>query len=147
VDGAWYRGVMARAAFVDAGPSDYPLGVDPDGHAYWHELGQSANGGVLSWFLETADTYLDENLTMMCRGLWPDMADQVGPVQLSFVTQLKPQDQNPRSFGPYAMAVGDAKVDVRASGRLFKVRFSGNSAPSYVRLGKLSFDLVTAGAK
>lgn len=147
VDGAWYRGMMARTAYVDAGPSDYPIGVNPTGSVYWHEQGQSDNGAVLSWFIETADTYLDESLTMMCRGLWPDMADQVGPVAVTLTTQLKPQDQNPRTFGPYTMAVGDAKTDIRASGRLFKVKFSGSSAPSYMRLGKLSFDLVAAGGR
>lgn len=147
VDGAWYRGMMARTAFVDAGPSDFPLGVDPTGHIFWHELGQSANGGALAWFLETADTYLDENQTMMCRGLWPDLAEQAGPVTVSLTTRLKPQDQSPRHFGPYTMAIGAAKVDIRASGRLFRVKFAGNATPSFMRLGRLSFDLVAAGMR
>lgn len=147
VDGSWYRGMMARTAFVDAGPADYPIGVDDAGAIFWHELGQSANGGVLEWFIETADTYLDESRTMMCLGVWPDMADQVGPVAMTLTTYLKPQDQSPRTFGPYVMAVGDAKTDVRASGRLFKVKLSGSSAPSYMRLGKLSFDLKAMGGR
>jgi hypothetical protein len=38
-----------------------------------------------------------------------------------------------------------AKADLMASGRLFRVRFSGESAPTGVRLGKPTFDATPAG--
>ena len=45
--GAWHRGQMARTAFVDAGPSAYPIGVTYDGSVFLHEKGRSADGGQL----------------------------------------------------------------------------------------------------
>lgn len=145
-DGSWSRGIMARSAFVDAGPSEFPIGVTPQGVAFWHERGQSADGGAFSWFLRSADAYLDENNITFARGLWPDLADQIGPVNVTLTTRLVPQGDT-RTFGPYTMAVGEDRVDFRASGRLFNIEFSGSSAPTSARLGKIAFDLVAAGKR
>lgn len=145
-DGAWSRGIMPRSAFVDAGPSEFPIGVTPQGNAYWHERGQSADGGAFSWFLRSADAYLDENNITFARGLWPDLADQIGPVYVTLTSRLVPQGET-RTFGPYTMAVGEDRVDFRASGRLFNIEFSGNSAPTSARLGRIAFDLVPAGKR
>lgn len=145
--GSWSRGTLARTAFVDAGPSDFPIGVDPDGYAYWHERGHTADGGAFSWYVETADTYLDENNITFCRQLWPDIKDQVGPVSVTFTTTLWPQDPEPRTFGPYALAPSDRRLDFRASGRLIRTKFSGSSAPTNARIGKFVFDLVAGGRR
>jgi len=142
----WFRGQMARTAFVDAGPSPEPIGVTYDGAVYWHERGASADGAALSWFIETADQYLSPEFTMISRGIWPDFKAQVGPVYVTLTSRLKPQGEE-RTQGPVGMAVGDAKADLRLSGRLFKVKFSGASVPSYVRIGKPVFDLEQGGLR
>ncbi|WP_332763913.1 hypothetical protein [Phenylobacterium sp.] len=139
-DGSWSRGIMARTAFVDAGPSDFPIGVTAGGAIFWHERGQSADGSAFSWFIKTADQYLSEDRLMMVRGVWPDLADQVGPVWITVESRLKPQG-DVTTKGPYSMAVGDDKTDLRANGRLFNVTLAGNSAPTYTRLGRLAFDV------
>lgn len=142
--GAWHRGVMARTAFVDAGPSAYPIGVTYDGTVYLQEKGRSADGGAFSWFVETADTYLDPESVTLVRGLWPDFKDQVGPVAVTVTGRLHPQDD--LSAASSAMlAPGDAKADLLSSGRLFRVRFAGQSAPTSVRIGKPTFDAAPAG--
>lgn len=146
MDGAWSRGIMARTAMIDAGPSQYPIGVDPGGGAYWHERGQSADGGAFSWFVESADQCLDENATAMVRGLWPDMADQVGPVAVSVTSRFTPQGAE-TSSGPYSMAPGADRVDLRTTGRMFRVRFAGGSAPTACRIGRPVFDIVAAGSR
>lgn len=145
--GAWSRGVMARTAYVDAGPSAFPIGVTPEGAVYYHERGKSADGGSFAWHLETADTYIDDSRTALVKGLWPDFADQVGPIMVKITSLLKPQDPNPRDKGEVAMAVGDSKADYRLSGRLFRVRFSGNSAPTSARFGRLNFEVERTGAR
>jgi hypothetical protein len=43
--------------------------------------------------------------------------------------------------GPYSIGAMDAKTDVRAKGRYFKLRFAGDSAPAAWRLGKAVFDV------
>jgi hypothetical protein len=145
-DGAWSRGIMARTAFVDAGPQGDPIGVTPDGKAYWHERGQSADGGAFAWFIESADQLLHPDQTLMVRGLWPDMALQAGAASLRLHTRLKPQGPV-RTYGPYGLAPGASRVDLRATGRLFRVRFSGQGTPSGGRIGRPVFDVVPAGSR
>lgn len=144
--GSWYKGEMARTAMVDAGPSSYPCGVTYAGAIYWHEKGKSADGSALSWFIESADTYLDENVLMLVRGFWPDFSDQVGPISLTLYTRQYPQG-DVTTYGPVSIASGDDKVDFKASGRLYRVKFSGSSAPTSARLGRMTFDAQPRGRK
>ena len=141
--GAWHRGVMARTAFVDAGPSTYPIGVAFNGSVYLHEKGRSADGGPFSWFIESSDSYLDPDATLLARGVWPDFRDQVGPVTVTLSGRFHPQDVSQSVSA--ALAVGDAKADLLATGRLFRVKFSGQSAPTGCRIGKPTFDVALAG--
>ena len=144
--GSWYKGEMARTAMVDAGPSSYPCGVTYAGQPYWHEKGSSADGGVLSWFIETADIYLDENLVWLTRSVWPDIADQVGPVSLTLTTRFFPQGDATVS-DVQTIAPGTDSVDFKAKGRLFRFKFAGASAPSYARLGRMIVDGKPGGRK
>jgi hypothetical protein len=144
--GAWSRGEMARTAMVDAGPTVYPCGVTYGGAIYWHEKGNSADGAALSWYIESADIYLDENLTFLVRGVWPDIADQQGPVTLTLTTRSHPQGVG-TTFGPYAMTPSEDRVDFKASGRLIRAKFSGSAAPSYGRIGRFIFDVKPRGRK
>ena len=142
--GAWHRGQMARTAFVDAGPPAYPIGVTYDGSVFLHEKGRSADGGSFSWFIESADNYLDPEATMLVRGLWPDFRDQVGPVTVSVAGRFHPQDAN-ATTAVASMAPGDAKADLLISARLFRLRFAGESAPTGCRIGKPTFDATFGG--
>jgi hypothetical protein len=145
-DGSWSKGIMARSAFVDAGPQQDPIGVTPGGQVFWHERGRSADGGAFAWFIESADQFLSEDQTLMVRGLWPDMAGQAGPAALRLSTRFKPQGES-RTYGPYPLAPGTGRVDVRASGRLFRVRLSGQGSPTGGRIGRPVFDVVPAGTR
>lgn len=143
--GAWHRGIMARTAMIDAGPSAYPIGVSYDGAVFLHEKGRSADGASFPWFIETADTYLDPERTLLVRGVWPDFKNQQGPVTVSVTPRLHPQDEELPSASA-VMAPDDPKADLLVSGRLFRVRFSGQSAPTRCRIGKPVFDVAPAGA-
>ena len=146
IDGAWSRGLMARTAMVDTGPSQHPIGVEPGGGIFHHERGESADGGPFSWFIESADQCLDENATALARGLWPDLAGQVGPVNLSIISRFKPQGGE-TAYGPFAMAPGEDRLDFRASGRLFRIRYSGSAAPTACRIGRPVFDVAMGGGR
>lgn len=147
-ENAWYRGVMARTAFSDTppAPNAFPIGVDPAGGLYWHEKGQTANGGPISWFIETADNYLDPALTMQVRGIWPDFKDQVGAIDVSIATRFYPQDTEVTTAGQVMTPMVN-KSDVRATGRLAKLRFSGSASPTFVRLGNPTLDVTPAGQR
>ena len=142
--GAWHRGIMARTAFVDAGPSAYPVGVAYDGSVYFHEKGHSADGAPFAWFIESGDSYLDPERGLLVRGLWPDFKEQVGPVSVTITSRWQPQGEE-RIFSAPPMAAGDPKVDLLLSGRLFRVRFAGTSAPTAGRIGEPMFDVAPAG--
>ncbi|MDX5332034.1 MAG: hypothetical protein LPK04_12645, partial [Caulobacteraceae bacterium] len=145
-DGAWSRGVMARSAFTDAGPQENPVGVDPEGSLFWHERGASADGARFSWFIETADQHLDVERTLMVRGLWPDLADQVGPAAVTLISRLTPQGDE-TVWGPHAIAPGQDRLDLRAAGRLFRLRLSGHAAPTAGRIGQPVVDVAAAGRR
>jgi len=146
LDGAWSRGEMARTAMIDAGPAAYPVGVDPSGAIFYHERGHSADGAAFSWFIETADQVLDEDRTVMARGVWPDLVDQIGPVKLSLFSRLTPQGEV-TTVDPVALVPGQDRADFRAAGRFFRIRFSGSSAPTACRIGKPVFNVAFAGGR
>jgi hypothetical protein len=142
--GAWHRGVMARTAMVDAGPSAFPIGATSDGAVFFHEKGRSADGGPFAWFIETADQDLDPESTVLVRELWPDFKDQVGPVTVTVTPRLHPQGGDEPATSA-ALAPGERKADLRAAGRLFRVRFASESGPTGCRIGKPVFDVTPAG--
>lgn len=144
--GSWYKGEMDRTAMCDAGPSSYPIAATYDGQLYWQEKGNSADGGALVSYIETADIYLDENLVWLTRSVWPDIADQVGPVSLTVTTRFFPQG-DATSSATFAIAAGQDTVDFKTKGRLFRFRFGGDSAPSYFRLGRMLIDGKPGGRK
>lgn len=151
--GNWYRGQMVRTAMVDAGPSSYPVGTDYEGLIYWHERGETADGGDFAWFIETSDTFLDEERSTLVRGFWPDIKGQQGPVSMTLTGRMFPQsdvgetEAPPQTYGPFTFAPGTNKVDFKASARLFRVKFSGSSTPSKARLGRITFDAKLRGRK
>jgi len=142
--GCWYRGVMARTAFVDAGPSSYPIGVTYDGKVFLHERGRSADGAPFGWFIETADNVPDQESVILVRGLWPDFKDQIGPVTVEVSGRLHPQTGE-ITTAAVTMAPGEQRADLLTSGRLFRIRMSGNSAPTGCRIGMPTFDVTPAG--
>ena len=144
-DGTWFRGQMARTAATDSGAVPYPLMVTPDGVVYAHENGNSADGAALSYFIETADQYLDEAQNwLMIRGIWPDFEDQQGAVNVTIDVRPYPQ-ATATTKGPYSLSPGTQRRDFLATGRVASVKFEGSSSPAYIRLGKPSFDVVATG--
>ena len=109
-------------------------------------MGHSADGQPFAWFIETADSYLDPEICLLVREIWPDFKDQQGPVTISVAARRHPQDSEQVAVAP-AMAPGDAKADVLVSGRLFKVSFAGASAPTACRIGQPVFDAAPAGQR
>jgi hypothetical protein len=144
--GSWTRGVMARTAMVDAGPSAYPIGVTYEGQPYYHEKGNSADGSSLSGFMETSDVFLSDDQTFLLTEVRPDLAEQVGPIYLTVTTRDYPQG-DATVYGPYTLTPGQDKVDFKASGRLFRFKFSWDSSPAGSRLGRIVLDVKARGRR
>jgi hypothetical protein len=158
VDVAWSRGTMVRTAYVDAGPTTQPIGVDLGRNIYWHELGQTADGAAFDAFIETADMYLGTQFVpteggyvqgdqvIQVNGVWPDIANQVGNLNITVTARLYPQATE-RSKGPYTLAPGQSRRDFLIKGRIARVRYESNSAPTFWRLGKPVYDVVPTGIR
>lgn len=152
--GCWYRGrplngvLPARTAMIDAGPALYPVGVTAAGNVYWHEKGHSADGAAMTWLAETADLYMGVDQAILVRELWPDFgADHTGAVTLTMVARLYPDEDDVESVGPFAIAPKQGLEDFKISGRLFKLTYSGFSAPSFARLGPIVVDVKARGRR
>lgn len=146
-DGVAARGTLERTAFYDlsSGANLYPIGVDYDGYVYYHEKGTTDNGDVRSWFLESSDFYIDEGQRcMMVKRIWPDFQRQSGPVYFTLYGLQYPQS-TPVVLSEQPLTGSTEKVDFRFSGRLVRVKFSGNSTPTDMRLGVPVFDVEPAG--
>jgi hypothetical protein len=143
----WSRDILARTAYADTGPQPLVIGVSPDGQAFWQEKGNSADGGVLTGFIESTDFYLDQaEGGVLVNGLWPDFKNQIGQIYLTIYTREFPQS-TPRAHGPWPLAPGMMKRSFRLSGRIARVRFDWSSAPAYARGGQPMFDVQAIGGR
>lgn len=146
-DGASSKGTIPRTAFYDTtvGQNLYPIGVSYGGKVYYHEKGTTADGELRSWYLETSDFYIDEQeRCMMVRAMWPDFQRQTGPIWMTLKGLQYPQSE-PIVFSSQTLTNNTTKVDFRFSGRLIRMKLSGNSIPTDMRLGIPVFDIMPAG--
>lgn len=147
LDGAWFKGEMVRTAAIDGNTTRFPLMVTPGGTAYFHELGNSDDGGVLSWSITSSDQYMDAaQQRVLVRGIWPDFEDQTGAIHLTVSMRDYPQS-TPRLKGPYLLTEGLERRDFLVEGRVASFKLDGSSAPAFMRLGKPAFDVVASGQK
>jgi len=144
----WNRDTQARTAWIDAEPQSNPIGVDPTGNVYLHEKGNSADGGPITGYIQSADFYIGEaDGGVMINGMWPDFKDQLGPVTMTMFLRNHPQAMNIRTHGPYTLPPGLEKKSFRASGRLAQLRFDWSAGPVFVRGGKPEFDVSPVGGR
>jgi len=140
----WFRGDVPRTAACDAGVLSYPMGVTMDGLVYDHEIGTDADGDPLSWSARSAAQYLDEaERVLQVQRLRPDFKDQQNAITLTPHVRRHPQGAAVPK-GPFSLAVGVEKKDVRFSGAIAELEFSGSG---FVRFGKPTFDAILTGQR
>lgn len=163
-DGSWSRGDAARFSSLTSDILYSAVGLqygtnmisaDADGIVYATECGTDvAADGPTSWFIRSADHYLgDKGQRFMVTGFRPDFVTLAGPVhndpvELTLYVRDRPQNAS-ITKGPYFIGVGATKMDMRASGRIFAMKLSGNGASSdrELRVGKILLDLVPLGER
>lgn len=147
VDGSWSAGQLARTAMIDAGSGPSPIAVDDSGAVFFHERGTSANGGAISWAVETGDIRMtDGNQTLMFDELRCDVKDQAGAASLTVTAKMFPQGDETVS-GPHTMLAGQDRIHFRQSGRMLRLKFSGNVGPCVFRLGSVIVGLKARGSR
>ena len=149
---SWSQGQLARTAYDRAAMLQWPVSAAPMDEnnlttVYFQECGQTADNGNIDWSISTSDFTLDEDeTTMMVRGLWPDFKNQQGTVQLTLYGRINPQD-TPVAYGPFDLAPGQAKLDLRFTARIVSLEFSGSGSPASLRIGRPVFDVVPVGTR
>ena len=139
-NGAWSKATMVRTAAIDSGPQRYPIMVHFDGTIFSHESGGSADDAALSWFVRSADQYVDNaRRRVLMKGMLPDFEDQTGDVHLTIRHRAYPQATE-RTKGPYVLEPGRSKKDFLIDCCIASIEFSGASMPSFMRLGLPCFD-------
>jgi hypothetical protein len=146
-DGTWSSGVMERTAWCHSAFLCHPVAASPDGEIYMHELGESADGGVIGASIETGlyDLADGENMLYL-RGCMPDVADQEGGLRLTVYTRETARGAE-TTHGPYTLASNTEWIWFEARGRFVRYRIEGVSAPSYWRLGDMRFDVKPTGMR
>ena len=143
----WSRDVIERTAAIDAGPQLYPIATDAAGRVFLHEKGNSADGGVLSGFIESAGFYLSQaEGGVKVNGVWPDFKGQIGSLQMTVFLREFPQSAE-RTHGPWVLPPSQPKRSFRAEGRIARLRFDFASSPAFVRGGKPEFDIAPIGGR
>ena len=136
----WNIGSMSRTAGVDRGVYLQPLMVSSDGYIYEHEVGYAYDSGVL--FAESGPLEIGNGDNIMSvRQVIPD-EQTLGEVVVSFKTRNYPTSTE-STYGPYSAA---QPTDVRFSGRLVKVRYTGNVLDDW-RVGVSKLDAVAMGKR
>lgn len=146
-DGTWSSGIMDRTAWCHSASLRHPVATNSDGKIYMHEIGETADGGVIGASVETGLVDLADGENMLyVRGCMPDVADQEGALRLTVYTRETSRGTE-TVHGPYNLASNTEWIWFEARGRFVRYKFEGLSAPSYWRLGDMRFDVKPTGMK
>lgn len=146
-EGHWTAGTFARSAFIAPGIYEYPVMFGTDGRVYWHEKGETANGGVITAFLESAYFDIgDGEARMMIRRIVGDFKSLSGYVDILLTGRRWPTGTE-LQFGPYRHTSGTEKIDCRVTAREIKLRLDSTAAPLSWRLGALALDIMPTGIR
>lgn len=147
----WFRGQIARSAMADLN-SEIRAIHPTTGATYTHEYATLTGSGLptIDWHITSADQYIGNTpeQDMMVRSFITDFETQLASVSLTLTARQYPMSAA-TTKGPYTISTTTKKKDLRASGRLFTVKFSGSSAGelSDWRMGTPLFDVVGTGRR
>lgn len=138
---SWDYGSMQRSAWIDQSVLGQPIGATSGGIIYQHETSTDADGQPLNWWFETGYFVVAEGQNMaVIDQLWPDFkygpygGDQDATVLVT-ITVVDYPGGTERSYGPFPVTAASTYVSCRCRGRQVKLRFEGNDAGTFVRLG------------
>lgn len=145
---AWANGTITRTAWDDAGIETYPVAVDADGYAYFHEKGNTADGAPLSWHIETGLLKIaNGNTLQQVNSLVPDFKNFQGGLNWTAYSYTWPQS-SATEHGPFSVNAMSEKIDVLSDapvGRLVAHKFEGDAAPAGMRTGELMMEIEDTG--
>jgi hypothetical protein len=147
LDKTWVSGNYDRTTYVDAGVLPFPLATDSSGNVYFQEKDFSNDGSARSTSLETSYFNIGDGETFAyIKDIRPDFDDLRGGATITFTSRNYPQGAE-RTYGPYSITPTTRRLSVRIKGRQIKYRINTNDAPSFYRVGAMTFDVQKSGQK
>jgi len=145
----WAVGTFDRTALHDAGVFQFPLAVDGLGRVWFHEKDFTDDGGPRSWSLTSAFFDMaDGDRHVNILGAFPDAEDLQGGYQIRLTTSHKDQrGEFTRLHGPFNVTSATGRVAMRAVGQQAQVKWSGNDAPAFFRMGAFRLDMKPSGRR
>jgi hypothetical protein len=144
--GVWSCGTFARSAWV-SNIVEHPIGFSTDGRLYYHEKGTSANGGVLTAFIESGYADLgDGDTLMMISRIVGDFDDLQGSVDFTLYARFWPTSDD-IVHGPFTHINTTPYLNMRVLGRQVKIRLDSSATPSFWRFGAIKADIMQTGAR
>lgn len=145
----WYGGTMARSAWIDPGSRDFPIGAGDNGtednnYLYYHESGYSADGGVLTCYIESGDFDIDagEKYTFIDR-IMPDIKFRgtTGSATLNMIVKGKDYLMETGAvMSTTAITDDNDYEDIRVRARSFSMRVESAMINAGWRMGKVRVD-------
>jgi len=143
----WVSGLYDRTCYVDAGVFPFPLATDTSGNIYYQEKDFSNDGAARQTSLETSYFNINSGDTFAyVKGVRPDFDDLRGGVAITFYSKNYPQGPE-RTYGPYSITANTKRLSVRIKGRQLKYKITTDAAPSFYRVGAMTFDVSESGQK
>lgn len=140
-EGHWTIGSsLQRLCGTERGPLAFPLTVGVDGVIYENEVGLDYDGAEP--FAETGPFLVGEGDNVVSvRAIVPDERTS-GDVTLEAFTRFQPMGEETHR-GPWSL---DAKVDVRFTARIMRLRFTGARLADW-RVGKFKLEGIAGGQR
>lgn len=146
-NGTWVTDYTTRTAYADAGVFPFPIAADADGSIYYQEKDFSNDGAARQTSLTSSYFMLGDGETFVrVMGFRPDFDDLQGGVSFTFYSRDYPNGPE-RTYGPFSVTNATKRISTRINGRQIKFKITTDDAPSFYRLGKITFDVQQSGQK
>lgn len=145
----WTTGTLDRTTGCLHRPSDASmLMVDSSGYIYSHGVGLDANGSAMESYV-TYGLYALANgeNTVDVMGVIPDCKRQTGTLDFEIYTRERPNSTTNFDEATVSIAETDVIGDTRVSGRHFGLTVRSNEVGGDYRLGIVSLETQSAGAR
>lgn len=142
---AWDYGRLARTAWIDQSVLGQPIGADPNGLIFQHEISKNADGAAMNPYFVTGyamisngteQTFVDWMIPDFKFGFFN--AAQSASIKVTFYSVEYPSD-TPKVYGPYTVTQATQFVTTRLRGRAVSMRVESDDLNSFWRIGNIRY--------
>jgi hypothetical protein len=149
-ENCWYTGTFSWTAMVDQGVFDNPLTAGTNGYLYDHEIHgvYTSDGAAIESYVESGDFDLEDGQSMLfVSENRPDFNISGGNLHFYIMTKRYPGEVSAVVKGPYTISAGTTKLNLRARGRVARIRYVASGAGISWRGGANTFIIQDDGQR